>query len=97
MLSHLSSRGALGHVTSTLTPCMGSMLAKHIALPFSTSTSMASSLFEFVHFDVGPLLHLFLKVVIDYVILVDGYSCFTLFVLCAINQTFYKFIGSLPL
>ena len=52
-LKLLSSSGVLGHVSSSpLSTCMGCRLAKHLALPFSSSESVSVASFDLVHSDI---------------------------------------------
>ena len=59
-LSILQQQGVLGPVPSgVLPPCSVCPLAKQSALPFPTSTSSSSAIFDFVHLMYGaqPLFH----------------------------------------
>ena len=78
-LKLLISLGALGSVSlSPLSVCMGCRLAKHLALPFSSSESISDASFDLVHSNIwGPGPCSSLDGFSYYVCFVDDFSRYT--------------------
>ena len=54
-VKHLASRGLLGSVSTKDFDCVSCQLGKQPALPFTTSESMSTDIFDLIHSDVqGP-------------------------------------------
>ena len=54
-VQHLVSRGLLGLVSTENFDCVSCQLGKQLALPFNTSKSMSTDIFDLIHFDFrGP-------------------------------------------
>ena len=51
-MQHLASRGLLGLVFTKNFDCASCQLGKQPALPFNTSESMSTDIFDLIHFDV---------------------------------------------
>ena len=51
-VQHLASRGLLGSVSTKFFDCVSCQLGKQLALPFNTSESMSTDIFDLIHFDV---------------------------------------------
>ena len=74
-LQLLTSSGTLGHVSlSPLSTCKGCRLAKHLALPFSSSEYISSASFDLVHSDVWGFAPSSLNGIICFI---DDYSRYT--------------------
>ena len=54
-VQHLASRGLLGSVSTKNFDYVSCQLRKEPALPFNTSESMSTDIFDLIHFDVGGL------------------------------------------
>ena len=54
-VQHLASRGLLGSISTKNFDCVSCQLRKQLALPFNTSESMPTDIFDLIHSDVwGP-------------------------------------------
>ena len=51
-VQHLVSRGLLGLVSTKNFDCVSCQLGKQLALPFNTSESMSTDIFNLIHYDV---------------------------------------------
>ena len=51
-VQHLVSRGLLGLVSTENFDCVSCQLGKQLALPFNTSESMSTDIFNLIHYDV---------------------------------------------
>ena len=51
-VQHLASRGLLGSVSTENFDCVSCQLGKQLALPFNTSESMFTDIFDLIHSDV---------------------------------------------
>ena len=51
-VQHLVSRGLLGLVSTENFDCVSCQLGKQLALPFNTSKSMSTDIFNLIHYDV---------------------------------------------
>ena len=50
-MQHLASRGLLGSVSTKNFNCVSCQLGKQPVLPFNTSESMSTDIFDLIHFD----------------------------------------------
>ena len=54
-VQQLASRGLLGSVSTENFDCVSCQLGKQLALPFNSSESLSTDIFDFIHSDVwGP-------------------------------------------
>ena len=51
-VQHLASRGLLGSVSTKNFNCVSCQLGKQPVLPFNTSESMSTDIFDLIHFDL---------------------------------------------
>ena len=51
-VQHLASRGLLGSMSPENFDCVSCQLGKQLALPFNTSESMSTNIFNLIHYDV---------------------------------------------
>ena len=51
-VQQLASRGLLGSVSTKNFDCVSCQLGKQLALPFNTSESISTNIFDLIHFDV---------------------------------------------
>ena len=51
-VQHLASRGLLGSVSTENFDCVSCQLGKQPSLPFNTSESMSTDIFDLIHYDV---------------------------------------------
>ena len=51
-VQHLASRGLLGSMSTKTFDCISCQLGKQSALPFNTSESMPTDIFDLIHSDV---------------------------------------------
>ena len=54
-VQQLASRGLLGSVSTENFDCVSCQLGKQPALPFNTSESISTDIFDLIHFDVWGL------------------------------------------
>ena len=51
-VQQLASRGLLGSVSTENFDCVSCQLGKQLVLPFNTSESISTDIFDLIHFDV---------------------------------------------
>ena len=86
-VQHLASRGLLGSLFIENFDCVSCKLRKQPILPFNTSESMSTDIFDLIHYDIwGPSSVSSICGSRYFVIFVDNYSCY--------NWIFYMKYGS---
>ena len=74
-VQQLASRGLLGSVSTENFDCVSCQLGKQLTLPFNTSESISTDIFNLIHFDVwGPSSISSINGSRYFVVFVDDYS-----------------------
>ena len=77
-VQQLASRGLLGSVSTKNFDCVSCQLGKQLALPFNTSESISTNIFDLIHSDVwGPSSVSSIGGSRYFVVFVDDYSCYS--------------------
>ena len=74
----MASRGLLGSVSTENFDCVSCQLGKQPTLPFNTSESISTDIFDLIHSDVwGPSFVSSIGGSQYFVVFVDDYSCYS--------------------